>query len=241
MKSNSINRLIALSLVTTSVAMGSNLQAIKANAATTDTNKSFTVEAQGETINVNINKVDENNVKVSTTTSTGETHELTYNKNDDYMIMDGRKVSVELTTEIDKSKMTSSKINVASAYTPVYECTNKLTYSDMVSTVGAIVTLAAAVITFGIASFGTVAVKAAVEKSLAAIGVGTVFGSAFLRGYVKYDQYRTSEMIPTGNGSSYYMHRTQNYKFGGQLGDETLATTGIGSGVGDWYYSSKPY
>jgi len=239
MKKNSIKRLIALSLVATSVAMGSNLQGIKANAATKDT-KSFKVEVQGEKINMNVERIDQDNVKVTTTTSKGETHEVTYNRNDNYMIMDGKKVDVQLTTEIDKSKIASSNIQLQSAYTPVYMCTNKITFSDMVTTVGAIVTLVGAALTFGMFSLSSAAIETSVSKALTAAGVGLTFGSIFLRGYVKYDQYRTSEQFYTSGSGNQYMYRTQNYKFGGQMGGETLADTGM-SGVGDWYFASKPY
>lgn len=154
--------------------------------------------------------------------------------------MDGKKTPIKITQEIDKSKLTSEiNSNLRGTYTPVYMCTNKITFSDMVSTVSAIVTLAAAAITFSIIAFTTAALKSSVEKALATASI-TLLGASFLDGYVMYDQYRTSVQVSTSVGSQ-YMYRTQNYKFGGILAGKKLSNTTISGGPGEWYFASKPY
>lgn len=249
MKQKSITKLVALGLIATSISMGSNLGEVAAFAATKDvnSNNSFTVQVQGETVNMKVDRLDEDNVKVTSVTSKGETHEVTYNRNNDFMIMDGKKVSVKLTTEVDKSKV-NLKINgdmlssslAADPYSPVYMLTNKVTFADAVATVAGIVTLAGAAITFSIVAFSTAALKTAVEKALAAAGVSLLGASMYFDGYIKYDQYRTSGQFSTSSGYQ-YMYRTQNYKFGGRIGNKSLSQTTISGGPGNWYYASRPY
>lgn len=225
--------------------MGSNVQAF-AETKEVQNNATVNLQVEGQDISVKVNKIDENNVKVTTVTDEGETHEVTYNRYDDYMIMDGRKVPVKLTQEVDESKVSNNTsdlrrgvLSTRSTYTPVYMCTNTITFSDMVATVSAVVSLIAAAITFSIIAITTEGIKTAVEKSLSASSVALI-GASFLDGYVKYDQYRTSGKVSTSTYDQ-YMYRTQNYKFGGVLSGVNLVRTTISGGPGSWYFASKPY
>lgn len=66
-----ISKLVALNLVCTSIAMGGD---IKAFASTKDKNDSITLNVKDETIKMDIDKIDEENVKINTVTNNGGVH-----------------------------------------------------------------------------------------------------------------------------------------------------------------------
>lgn len=245
-KKDIMARLIALTLVATSTSLVSNFQGVKASAATinntvatnTTDNTSFTVNAQGQAIKVNVNKTSLNSVKVTADSSNGEHHVITYNRDAGYMIMDGKKINVKLTKEIDKSKINT--ISTLSDDDAVYECTNKITLSDAVTTAGAVAGVITAALSFGVVTIAGSVVKVAVDKALAAAGIVFIW-SIYFNGYVKYDQYRTSDKYYTSGGGYQYMHRTENYRFGGSIGVNPIHETYINEDPSDWYFSSKPY
>ncbi|MBF2554860.1 hypothetical protein IA816_03510 [Listeria marthii] len=77
---------------------------------------------------MNVEEVDykstkaEDSFKLETVEENNEVNTFTYTKGDDYMMMDGEKVSVEIDTEVEAELTDSSspKLLKASAWTPKY-------------------------------------------------------------------------------------------------------------------------
>lgn len=247
-------KFIALALITTYVGMTNTFQAFAYGNTTMniqnnvedskDTHQSIDVDIDGESINVAIDKYGDGSFKVITTTDSGETHEVTFNEGDKYMVADGKEVQLIFSTEIDRTKvspLTSNRnITTFSAYTPVYMVTNKVTFSEFCKTLSYAVSIVSGILTLGGTSVTKASIEAAVVKAAAYVGAANTISDWF-DGYVKYDQYRTTDQFYTSYSGIYqYMYRTQNYKLGGSIGEKKFSEITINSSPGEWYFASRP-
>ncbi len=96
-----------------------------------------TLEVEEEEVKIEYTEM-KNAFLLETETEDGEQHIVTYNQEDDYMIMDGEKVPIEIESyveeEIGYQKITSTKTLLkASAWTPKYISTGKVKVSKVVN------------------------------------------------------------------------------------------------------------
>lgn len=203
------------------MAINENQGIIATNIEYSENDTSFTLVAKEQdlTIDMNITKIDEDNVEVITTTSEGESYRLTYNKNDDYMVMNGEEIPIEK-IETFNENLAEPTIRSLSSYDPIYVATSKLNVSRTVTTIGAICTIiggliaAEALVGVSIAS-SVIATKIANWASV--VGLGSLAAGFLFDGYLQYDLYKTKEPVSTGYGSNQIAYRYEDIRAIGEV------------------------
>lgn len=164
---------------------------------------------------------------------------------DNYIVKDGKTIKLNFSKEIDRTKVSSKKLtdsyndsDDSDPYDPVYVCTGKVTFGDVVSTVSDGVWLVTTALTFGATGITSKAIEKALVKGAGYAGAAS-FINKYFDGYVKYDEYRTSGTFYTNYSGYQYKFRTQNYRVGGNIGSNTLSETTINSSPSSWYFGSR--
>ncbi|EAD8646816.1 hypothetical protein AOC40_13830 [Listeria monocytogenes] len=209
----------------------------------TENQESFTLAMDGEEVDYKSTKT-EDSFKIETVEENNEVHTFTYTKGDDYMMIDGEKVSVEIDYEVEKELTDSSspKLLKASAWTPKYMSTGSVKISKTVKTLGTLVGVIGGAISIAALSGVTIASSAianTVGHWASAVGLGTIIAGFAFNGKVQFKQYRTTGLVTTSYGKRLYAFRYQDIRAIGTLKgkkmDKQLKS------VGNWFFNSKPY
>jgi len=224
------------------------------NSIITEDTQSFSLVSSDVVIDFDI-KYENDNVTVKTITNDMEAHSFTYNKSDDFAIIDGEIMELEFYEFIDSNLVVSeldeslSPINSTRSTkklddTPVYVTSSNISFSKEVSSIGNTVTVIGGVI--AVASLmGVTIPKKVIEKKVAdwasVAGLATYFTIKTFSGSFTYDLYRTKDKFDTGYGgtSKQYKFRYQNMKIKGSLWKYSIEIKF--SEIGNWWWQSKPY
>ncbi|EAC3748330.1 TPA: hypothetical protein NR883_002758 [Listeria innocua] len=213
------------------------------NHVVTDNKESFTIAMDGEEVDYKQTKT-EDSFEIETVEENNEVHTFTYTKGDDYMMIDGEKVSVEIDTEVESelSDSSSPKLLKASAWTPKYMSTGSIKISKTVKTLGTLVGVIGGAISIAAlagVSIASSAIATTVGHWASAVGLGTIAAGYAFNGKVQFKQYRTTGLVPTSYGKKLYAFRYQDVRaigtIKGKKMDKQLKS------VGSWFFNSKPY
>lgn len=258
MNKKSISKIIALALTLTTVGVFNGYQGkavyastnigngvVATNISSSETKTNFALKSKSQEkilVDMSIEKIDDENVKV-VTTENGQTHTLTYNKNDDYMVLDGKKIKVTRSEKVNENLVSQNQNNnlMRASLTPVYWTSGSVDFDDTVSGLGLVCTViggAIAVAALGGVAIASGAIATEVANWASAVGLGSLAGGYFFDGTITYDEYRTKDMFSTGSGNQ-YKFRFQNVKAKASLKGKKMNITLCS--IGDWFYASKPY
>ncbi|AGR03377.1 TPA: hypothetical protein MPW84_001290 [Listeria monocytogenes] len=209
----------------------------------TDNKESFTIAMNGEEVDYKSTKT-EDSFEIETVEENNEVHTFTYTKGDDYMMIDGEKVSVEIDTEVEAELTDSSapKLLKASAWTPKYMSTGSIKISKSVKTLGTLVGVIGGAISIAALSgvaIATSTIASTVGHWASAVGLGTIAAGYAFNGKVQFKQYRTTGLVPTNYGKRLYAFRFQDVRVIGTLKGKKIDKQL--KNVGNWFFNSKPY
>ena len=257
MKQKLIKKLIAMALVvttsgiisecvTTKTYAAENGDIVATNIVTSDDKTEFTLVSKTDSdisLDMSIEKIDDENLKV-TTVEDGQTYTLTYNTNDDYMVLDGKKIEFTRTTEVNQDLLRNNKVNslkTYSAYSPVYFSSGSVNIGETVNSIGVLCTVIGGAI--GVAylagvsiASGTIATEVGAWAS--AVGLGSLAAGWYFNGKITFDEYRTSSTFNTTVGQQ-YQYRFQNIRAKGKVKGKNMNI--LLCSQGNWFYASKPY
>lgn len=203
-------------------------------------------EINNEEVTMEMKLNEEGNVIVETS-SDKESHTAIVNPNTLEMTLDGK--PIELWLEVDGEKIDENQLknlmpksesvvknNARSSWTPVYQSTYKLHYSDMVTSLLGVVTVVggavAAASLMGIA-ISTASIKSQVLAWASVVAIPGQFVPNALKGYIQYSLYRTKGKVTMPTQGTKYAWRYQNvraiYTLKGKKFDKQLKS------IGNWW------
>lgn len=223
------------------------------NVETTDYSTNFTMNADDTTIDFNIKKLDSGTVEVNTVTNDNEIHTALYNINDNFINLDGEDIELQKENyyNVGKANITSPSISTnvivddggaSSSWSATYQSTNRISIGGTVASIGALATIVGGVIAAGAlvgVAITTTSIAATIGNWASVVGLGTLAVGYLLNGYVEYDTYRTTKLVPTGYGSNQYAYRYQNVRAVFSVKGKTFNQMLVSSGA--WWFGSKPY
>ncbi len=212
------------------------------NHVVTKDKESFTITVDDEAVDYKSVKT-EDSFKIETVEENNEVHTFTYSKGDDFMIIDGEKVAVEIDTRVENNMVGSTpKLLKASAWDAKYISTGSVKISKTVKSIGTLVGVIGGVISIAAltgVTIATSAIASTVGNWASVVGLGTISAGYLFNGKIQFKQYRTKGLVPTGYGKSQYAFRFQDVRVIGTIKgkkiDKQLKS------IGRWYFSSKPY
>lgn len=206
-------------------------------------NLNFTLSEGNNNVHFDITKIDENNIEVKTITNDTEFHTLTYNKNDNYMLLDGEQIPVIIEEEYNPSLEIQNNVQLApSPWSPVYVSTYSTTLAKTVTSIGAITTVVGGAISIAAlagVSIATTTIASAIGNWSSAVGLGSLAAGHYLNGKVSWSLYKTSGKVPTGYGSNQTAYRYQNVNLTFKIKNITFKRTFLSQG--SWWFANKPY
>lgn len=192
---------------------------------------------QNEVVDMSINQIDQDNMEVYTTTNNGESHYLTVNKNDNFVIMDGEKIPVNKTTFVEKNELTSSEKAAKGAWDPVYVSTGKVEIGNTIASVGALCTIiggAIAIASLSGVSIAASAIATKVSSWAGAVGLGSLVAGFFFRGDIKYKLYRTKSAVKPPTGPLKTAYRFQDVRSVGTIKGKNMNL--LLKSAGSWWW-----
>ncbi|MBD8046204.1 hypothetical protein [Clostridium faecium] len=235
----------ARAITDSSMTIAENQGLVATNVKYSENDTSFTLVAKDQdlTIDMSISKIDEDNIEVLTTTSEGESHRLTYNRNDDYMVMDGEEITVVKTVTYNENLAESTIQRLSSSsYDPIYVSTNKLNVSRTVTTIGAIATLIGGVIAIAAltgVSIATSVIASKIANWASVVGLASLAAGYLFDGYVQYDLYKTKEPVSIGYGSNQIAYRYEDVRAIGEVRNKYMNVQLLSQG--SWCFGTKPF
>jgi len=192
---------------------------------------------------------EENAFTLETETGT-EVHTLTYNKGDDFLVLDGEPIHLEKTeynTDNALNEMNSSFTSMATSsysWNPIFYTSGSVSVSDMVYSVGALATVIGGVIGVGALlhlSIAQTTIAAQVSNWASAVSLGSLAAGYFFSGWVTYSQYRTETPVPDGgsSGNKQYAYRFQNVRVVGAIKGKSMNI--LLQNIGSWFFVARPY
>lgn len=219
------------------------------NSISTANTHSFSLVRSNDVIDVDIQYL-EDSVIVNTITNGTEVSTFTYNKNDDFAMVNGEKMYLKFNEPnfvIDSENTLLPEISTLATPSdkPVFVSPGNIEFSKEVSSIGLMVTVIGGVI--GLANLMGVSLpNKIVEKKVAdwlsVVGLGTTFALSTMKGSFTYGLYRTTDKFYTGYPGSVNSYQ---YKFryedmaikGSLLGYNMSIPFGV---IGSWWFQSKP-
>lgn len=176
-----------------------------------------------------------------------ETHSITYNTNDNFMVMNGEIIPVEkneIVIEDLSDNFSSNKVTPLYSWSPVFYTSGSVAVGRTVSTIGALATLIGGVIGVGILINLNITQSEIANKIGAwasAVSLGALVGGYYFDGAVTYSQYRTQTPVPDGgpSGMRQYAYRFQNVRAIGAIKGKTMNIELLN--IGSWFFTQRPY
>lgn len=209
-----------------------------------NTSMKFDFEHQNESVNLTINHVDEENSEVNVLSSTGESHTLTYNKNDSFAIMDGEKVYYIVDEFVDEDELRMSEYQASkyrNAYSPVYVSSGSINVSKNVSSVATLVTVIGGAIV--LAKWAGVKIASSVIAGkigdwCSVVGLGTLWAASRFDGKITYKLYRSKSPIQPPLGAKQIGYRYQDIRAIGKVKGKSMNIQL--KSTGSWWFGNKP-
>lgn len=186
----------------------------------------------------------DNYLYVTTSSNLGEIDRFIYDKSTNKSTLNGETLDLSVTCETNNyNYQIESLANIESTtsnWTPVYMATYKITYSEMVTSISAILTVITGTISMAsLTGLVLPSIYTPIANWLSVIGMGTTFASTLLTGGFSFKLYRTSGPV-SFPGYSYplIVYRYQNACVSMNMRNSKFSYDW--ANIGNWWSDQKP-
>lgn len=197
----------------------------------------FNFDELDESVDMTIKDLGNDNIEVNTITSSGESYNLTANRNNNFMVMNGEKINVEKEVTVEQQELKMSEKASRGAWDPVYVQTGKVQIGKTVTAIGAICTViggAIAIASLAGVSIASSAIASAVSNWSSAVGLGSLVAGYYFSGNITYKLYKTKSPVKPPTGTMKTAYRYQDVRAVGAVKGKNMNI--LLKSTGSWWW-----